>query len=133
MRETVEFRIPEEFAQDYLPRTLGVTLGGFVRKVVLPISDPLVARIVEIHKEFKTRDELFFAGSYIHRQYTKREIELAKAFRAIVKHVFEPTGEDCGTVYDESTGCKYCGANARRVGDLILDSRRLPSRGNLAI
>jgi hypothetical protein len=49
------------------------------------------------------------------------------------KHVFEPAGEECGTIYVESTACEFCGVGATRTTNLILDGRQMPDPGKLAI
>ncbi len=49
-----------------------------------------------------------------------------------VKHSFEPVGEDCGTIYDESKVCSFCGVGWQQTSDLFLDTKKLPKRANLA-
>lgn len=39
----------------------------------------------------------------------------------------------CGTVYDESEACRYCGSGGCQVSDLFLDTRSLPKRHGLGI
>ena len=51
----------------------------------------------------------------------------------IIKHFFEPAGEECGTIYDDSTACEFCGVEAKCMTDLILPPKRLPNRDKLAI
>jgi hypothetical protein len=133
MQEIIEFRIPEENAERYLRPEDGVRLGESVRKLVLPISDSLVTKIRDIESDFQARGESFYLGWDLRRRYTVRELNSAEAFLVIIKRVFEPAGEQCGTVYDESKACQYCGSGAPQVSDLILDPMSLPRRGNLAI
>jgi len=45
-----------------------------------------------------------------------------------IKTVFEPTGEECGTVYDESVACEICGANRKQVGTLRLKKGSIPNK-----
>jgi hypothetical protein len=141
MQERVEFRIDEDDAKKHLRPTDGVHLGQDLegcpttRKVEVDVMDPLYAKIGELEYQFKTagKKEGFFLGWQIRRKYTKAELAAAEAFLAIIKHTFEPEGEENGTVYDESSACEYCGAGAVRTTDLILPLSRLPKRGNLAL
>ena len=99
------------------------------RKVDVAVTDPLYTQIGELDRAFRARGGHFFLGWQIRRKYTKAELATAGAFRAIIKHTFEPEGEKNGTVYDESAACEYCGAGAVRTSDLILPLSRLPQRG----
>jgi hypothetical protein len=64
----------------------------------------------------------------IHRKYTQRELKEAKLLWLKVRPWFEPTGEDCGTVYDETKACPKCTFGARQVGPLHLDLECIPKR-----
>jgi hypothetical protein len=133
MRETVEFRIPGENADQYLGPSDGVCLGQFgTRKIDVDVRDPLFSRIKELDSEFRKKGKSFFFGWKIRRRYTKSELVAAEAFLVIIKHFFEPAGEECGTIYDDSTACEFCGAGATRKTDLILPSKRLPKPEKLA-
>ncbi len=52
----------------------------------------------------------------------------AELFWLKVRPLFEPTGEDCGTEYDETRACPKCGFGARQVGPLHLDLKKVPKR-----
>lgn len=43
-----------------------------------------------------------------------------------ITSVFEPSGEECGTSYDESTACSRCGAGAKQTTQLYLPEKRIP-------
>jgi hypothetical protein len=141
VQERVDFRIDEDDAQKHLLPTDGVQLGcdleghPTTRKVEVAVTDPLYAKIGELECQYKATGKQagFFLGWQIRRKYTKAELAAAEVFRALPKHTFEPAGEECGTVYDESKACEYCGVGAARATDLILPPNRLPKRGNLAL
>ena len=133
MKELVEFRIDERKAAKYLRPTDGVHLGTSVRKILLPATDELVTKILMIHKKLKESGDRLFVFSHVHRRYTENEMRAANAFKVIIKHYFEPAGEECGTVYDESSACKYCGASGLQVSDLILETRSLPKPDKIGI
>ncbi len=136
MRETMEFRVPEENAQQYLGPSVGITLGsGIVRKVIVPTDDPLFQRICDLDRDFRARSNgrhFFFLGWTPHRRYTKAESNAAEVFKLEIKRTFEPPGEVCGTVYDESTACPDCGAGAVQTSDLRLDLRKVPRKVDIA-
>ncbi len=133
MKETVEFRIPESYAKEFLDANDGVCLGGSVRKVEVSLSDPLFARIGDLDQRFQALGKAFFTAWVPRRRYTAAELRSAEWFRVIISRVFEPAGEECGTVYDEENRCEYCGSGVRQVSDLFLDSRSLPKGSDLGI
>ena len=45
-----------------------------------------------------------------------------------IKTIFEPTGEECGTLYDETAACTICGANRKQVSPLILEKGTMPKK-----
>jgi len=133
MRETIEFRIPEDRAAMFLEPGLGTSLGGTVRKVVLPMDDPRVKLIGDLEREFHKRAQSFFYGWDISRRYSRKELEAAELLQLLIRPTFEPPGELCGTQYDESAACPHCGAGALLRGDLHLDLQRVPKKRDLAL
>jgi len=126
MKETVEFRIPERNAAQYLPGDVGERLGEGTRKVLVSTDDPLFGEIGRLHRKFRANDDFFFLGRESRREYSKPEMAAAELFHARPRRVFEPAGEECGTKYDESTACPECGAAATQVSELRLDLRKAP-------
>ncbi len=133
MQDKIEFRIPEAYAKEFLDATDGVCLGGSVRKVEVPLAAPLFSRIGDLDRVFHAKGRAFFTAWFPRRRYTTNELRKAKYLQLLVKRVFEPTGEQCGTLYDESNACQYCGSGGRQVSDLILEARSLPKSGKLGI
>ncbi|TQF13269.1 hypothetical protein FJV41_24740 [Myxococcus llanfairpwllgwyngyllgogerychwyrndrobwllllantysiliogogogochensis] len=133
MRETIELRVEETEAWRLFREDEGVVLpSGTVRKVTLPTDDGRVSRVREIDRALRQQGQMFFAGWRILRHYSAGELKSAELLKLGLEAVFEPTGEACGTAYDESTACTLCGAGARQVSDLSLDVRRIPQRVDLA-
>jgi hypothetical protein len=133
MRETFEFRIPERHAARFLEPGLGVTLpGGSVRKVVLPANDRRVQQIGQLDQRFTQEGTSFFLGWDIHRHYEEEELQSAELLHMVVRAHFEPPGTMCGTEYDESAACKHCGAGARQVSELVLNTHRIPKGKDIA-
>lgn len=136
MKENVEFRVPEKEASRCLPDSLGEKLGSSgapsVRRIGLDIHDPMVREIGRIDGEYRGRGRAFFTSWRIRRRYTRRELDAAEFMRIWPKKVFEPSGEECGTEYDESRACPVCGAGAEQASPLHLDARRIPKRADFS-
>jgi hypothetical protein len=70
----------------------------------------------------------FTIGWYL-RKYTKSELQNAEVLRLRISSHFEPSGEECGTIYE--TLCSHCNWG-RQVSDLILDVRRVPQHKDIS-
>ena len=133
MKELAEFRVAEEFAPRLFAENEGKRLGVSIRKVELETTDPRFTQVGELQKSIDaTLDKSFFHGSNLRRKYTDEELESAKCFHLIVSSYFEPPGEECGTVYDESMACPECGTGALQTSDLRLDLRKVPKNKDIA-
>jgi hypothetical protein len=134
MRELVEFRMSERKAQEFLGPEEGEVLGltRDTRRIVLESSDVRVAMIRQIHLDLLKQGSWLVVSWDIRREYTRAELDAAELFHVKVRAVFEPEGERCGTVYDESVACPRCGAGARQVNELRLDPGRIPRGKDLA-
>ncbi len=68
MRETVEFRVVEEFASLLFGPDEGERLGDSVRKVVLPTDDPRYQQVGHLREQIdRELDKSFFLGWNIRR------------------------------------------------------------------
>jgi hypothetical protein len=132
MRETIEFRIDEGLAQRFLDPNLGTPLSDTLRRVVLPTTDERVQQIGELQRAHRKKGGFFFIYWDVRRKYSEKELQTAELLHMNVRAVFEPTGEECGTTYDETTACKRCGAGADQTSELILDTRRIPKGKDIA-
>jgi hypothetical protein len=63
------------------------------------------------------------------RKYTKAELRQAEVLRLDIPSHFEPSGEECGTIYE--TLCSECNWG-RQKSDLILDLRRVPQHKDIS-
>lgn len=128
MREMYEFRIPVENARTDLTANVGrpLGLGGSVRLVRVGADEVLFSKVRNCALEFRAKGDYFFHGWSITRRYTKRELEEASCFHVQVRRAFEPYGEECGTVYDDSAACPKCGAGAPQVSPLRLRVGKIP-------
>jgi hypothetical protein len=129
---TYEFRVAERFAHLFAGDE-GQRLGSSVRKVQLRADDPRLPRVGELQHQLTARNEAFFFGWDIRRHYTSKELKSASLFLIHVSATFEPAGEECGTMYDESTACRQCGSGATLLPPLVLDTKRIPKGKNIAV
>jgi hypothetical protein len=126
VKETFEFRIPEKLAAAKLPGGSGRTIGYGVRVVRVGPDDRLFAKIGRQERKAREHGEFFFASWDVRRSYGEEELEAASFLRLRVSRVFEPAGEECGTVYDEERACPLCRSGARQAGPLILRASTIP-------
>ena len=130
MTETYEFRLFEADAKKHLPRGAGEQVG-IVRRIVTESSTPLFGALARADQALRHKGGVLTAWK-VRRKYSKSEIASAQFFLARIKKVFEPAGEECGTVYDESTACWICRVGATQVGPLKMDRGRFPKNADVA-
>ena len=128
MREKIEIRLFADEAEQILPPGIGEPLGTLGRKVLLELEDPLIDKVREHQRAALQRGSSILSYWQIHRKYTLVELKAAELFLMRVRPWFEPSGEECGTVYDEAQACPRCKVGARQVGPLRLDLQRIPKR-----
>lgn len=69
--------------------------------------------------------DFIYSYSGIERKYTEEELSNARLFSVSIKKQFEPIGEECGTIYDETPACPICGSGRIQVGQLHLQKRHI--------
>ena len=126
MKEYVEFRINREYAHLLFKEDEGVNLGSFVKKVNIAPTDPVFKQIGKLQEEMLRKQTYFFSSYEYKRIYTEAEINNAAWFWIKKTRHFEPAGEECGTIYDESTACPICGASAKQMTPLRLKRSSIP-------
>lgn len=129
MKETIEFRINYDFAYLLFEGDEGKNIGTSVKVVEVSKDDPRYHQIPIVAKQVKEKyNQGFYYAWKLKRQYSNKELKEAELFHLEIKTVFEPTGEDCGTIYDESVACKICGANRKQISPLILRKGTIPKK-----
>jgi hypothetical protein len=127
MKETCEFRVVEEFAPQLFGAEEGKRLGDSVRQIEVETNDPRFGSIGRLQLETRARtNRSFFYGWILKRSYSASELRNAACFHLLFKSTFEPAGEECGTIYEESIACPRCGAGAKQTSPLFLDVKRIP-------
>lgn len=128
MQEKVELRIYKKYAHLILQPNEGKDLGLYVG-VEISTNDPRFEKARLLTEEIRKKyNDFFFLYSEIKRKYSKKELDTATLLHLKIKAVFEPTGEECGTLYDESAACEICGANRKQVGKLKLKKGSIPKK-----
>lgn len=129
MKESIELRINKEYSEKLFSPNEGKNIGSNIKIIELPIQDKKLDQIIEIDSELiKNKGTKFYFGWKIKRIYTKKELDLAKLFLVKIKSVFEPTGEECGTVYDDKDRCNICGSNRIQTSVLKLKKGAIPKK-----
>jgi hypothetical protein len=131
MKEFFEFRVRPDVA-DRLSGEVENPSCGFAVKVIIGADDPKLIEMSRINKELHSRNETAFYSWNFYRKYTTEEIAAAKLFHLILTATFEPAGEECGTVYDQSHVCQFCGVGEVQTSPLCLDESKIPKGKHLA-
>src|SRR5882762_5942840 len=127
MEELIELRVNEEHAHLVFRHDEGqVMRSGITRKVLIKSDDPRIPRIVKLQEELGAQHTDLFGGAGFIRKYSTSELNAAEIFNVSLSLLFEPAGEDCGTVYDEDSACPSCGAGATQVSPLYLKLSSIP-------
>jgi hypothetical protein len=112
-----------------LPKTIVGNDIGPVTRIKIEKGSPEYLLIKDIAEKVKAENsESFFYGWGIKRKYSKSELSNALLFTLNMSNVFEPTGEECGTQYDETAACEICGANRKQTSPLILKKGTIPKK-----
>lgn len=129
MKETLELRINYDYAHLLFRADEGKNMGTSVKVVELSKEDSKYRQVPIIAEEVRKKyNRKFFFGWQIGRKYSRRELDTAILLHLKIKTIFEPTGEECGTLYDETAACTVCGANGKQVSPLILEKGRIPKK-----
>lgn len=130
MKEILELRVNLEYAHLLFDESECKNVGSSIVKIVyIAKDDPRYNKIPLMDNEIKRKyDTCFFYGWKYKRSYTQTELNSAKLLQMKIDKVFEPTGEECGTLYDESVACKICGAKRKQISSLILKKKSIPQK-----
>jgi hypothetical protein len=129
MKETLELRINYDYASLLFKTDEGKKAGTSIKVVEISKNDPRYDQIPIIAKQLAQKyNKTFFFGWEIKRKYSKKELSTATLLHMKIKNTFEPAGEECGTLYDESISCEMCGANRIQISSLMLKKGTIPKK-----
>lgn len=129
MKAAIEYRIAEEHARSVFLSEEGSVISPAIRLVKLDADDPRVAALARLYSQHGGRG---FYSWRIHRRYTTSEIRNAKLHLLQIKTGILPTGEECGTVYDDSDMCPLCGVGRAQESPLRLRLTNAPKKSEIA-
>ncbi|NLT02689.1 MAG: hypothetical protein GXY09_02375 [Bacteroidales bacterium] len=128
MKEIHEFRIFKDYYH-LLPQPNNAKFNGAAYVINIAKTDPLFKEIGVLDNEVKEKNNQHIFGFWdVKRSYSKKELTDAELFHLSVVVAFEPTGEECGTIYDEEVACEICGVNRKQVGILKLKKGSIPKK-----
>jgi hypothetical protein len=129
LKAAIEYRIAEEHARSVFRPEEGRVVSGAVRLVRLDADDPRVDELARIYSQHRGRG---FYGWKLHHRSTPSEIRDAKLQLFQIKTGILPTGEECGTVYDDRDMCPLCGVGRVQESALRLRLTNAPKRSEIA-
>jgi hypothetical protein len=128
MKEIFEFRLNNEYSHMIINPGEGKRTGS---NTIIHItkSDPKFEKIKLLSKRLREENNDFlFLYSNTTRKYSLAELNTALLLQLQINSTFEPTGEECGTIYDSSNSCKVCGANDIQTTSLKLKKGSIPKK-----
>jgi hypothetical protein len=132
MKERIELWVLKEHASRVFGPNEGESIGSLVRKITIDADDPRLGAIVNEQRRLRSEHDFLFTAWQIKRTYAQEELERVALLQLLVPTVFEPAGEQCGTLYVEDTACTLCGAGGQQVSELMIDLRKIPANKDIA-
>ena len=131
MREFFEIRIDPIWKHLFYAFHKGINLGG-VWSLEIDTSSNWFKWTGFLYGILDKLGMSLFYGHRYKRFYSKEEIRNSLFFQITPSRIFEPDGEECGTIYDDSTSCPICGSGAKQISPLRLKRKSIP-RADLAM
>lgn len=134
MNEILELRVNLDYAHLLFKEDEGKKLGTSIKLIGITKDDERYRKIAALQLDIREKyNSSFFFGWEIIRKYTSKELESSDFFQFLIPKVFEPSGEECNTIFDESKACNICGANREQVGALFLKKGTIPKKKDVSI
>lgn len=132
MKEIFDFRLFEAEARPFFQNEGQVLSSGLARALRASPGDDVFSRLRLVHSTLRAEGRHLIASWGCIRRYSKKEVDAASWFVGLPVRAFEPTGEECGTVYDDSSACEVCGFGAAQISPLHLDLGKIPKGVDIA-
>lgn len=153
MKEILDIRAHEDWMQQEFGQTLGEPMSlvrptgdstldeelqrkfpPMTRRIVIDTRDAMWSvlreRILAAERDYPRTT--VYSSITVTRRYTRKELTQAERLRLLMTRMFEPCGEDQGTVYDDRNACRKCGFGRVQRSPLRLNLRRVPKRVDFA-
>lgn len=129
MKELLELRVNLDYANWLFKDSEGKKLGQTIKVIELTKHDPRYQQVPIVSQKIQEKhNKAFFYGWKIKRKYSKKEFNKASLLHLKISTTFESSGEECGTLFDNSNECSICGANREQKGSLVLKKGSIPNR-----
>jgi RNA polymerase subunit RPABC4/transcription elongation factor Spt4 len=129
LKTVIEYRISEEHARSVFDRDEGKSIDETLRLIKLDVDDPRWSALGRIYSRHEGKG---FYDWRIERRYSTAEIQDAKLHFFQIKTGVLPTGEECGTVYNDDEMCPLCGARRVQASPLRLRLTNMPKKAEVA-
>jgi hypothetical protein len=96
-------------------------------------DDPWVQRLAQLDADCRRQGMILIPSCWYERRYSPSELAAAGLLQLKATRWFEPCGEECGTIYDESTACPVCQAGATLRSPLRLRASAIPKGADVAM
>jgi hypothetical protein len=129
VKTEIEYRISEEHARSVFGVHEGRRISEGIRLIKLDVDDPRWEILAQLYWTQKRKG---FYSWRIKRRYSAAETRAAKLHLFQIRATILPSGEECGTVYDDGQMCPLCGCGRVQVSPLRLRLGRMPKRAEIA-
>jgi hypothetical protein len=129
LKTEIEYRISEEYARSVLDANEGKRINESLRLIRLDARDP---RWTSFARLYSAHNGNGFYSWNIRRRYSVGETKNAKLHLFHIRAGVLPTGEECGTLYDDLEMCPFCGAGRVQASPLRLRITKAPKRAEFA-
>jgi len=129
--EEIEIRVPEDRVGEIFSSDEGESIAG-TRVLRLQSTDARLVKVRELHRRKWKEGGYFYSSAVPHRAYTSAELDSSEVLLLRPQALFEPAGEECGTIYDDVGACAACGV-ADQLGPLRLPLSRIPTGVDFAV
>jgi hypothetical protein len=129
LKTEIEYRISEDYARSVLLTNEGKRIDESLRLIRLDSGDP---RWTSLARLYSTHQGKGFYGWSIRRRYSVGEMKDAQLHLFNIKTRILPTGEECGTQYNDAEMCPLCGAGRVQASALRLRIGKTPRRAEIA-
>jgi hypothetical protein len=130
MKEIIEFRMLEKVARLFLGDNEGKRIGFSknIRVFCWNTADGRESLFRRANEKLVADGHLsgLYVSWSVKRTYSRSELEASSFFKLSPMIWMGPTGEECGTGYDEESACPHCGSGAKQISPLYLTPSRLP-------
>jgi hypothetical protein len=136
MKKYISLRLSEKDARKIFRDDEGKRVGDDqdVRVVRMAMDDPRYGDLASFEKKWYDRGSSFAFYTGVLHEYSKEEMNAAELLQfTVAGRIFEPSGEEVGTLYDDASACPVCGSGAPQTTPLRLKLSTIPKKQDFAM